>query len=57
MAPALSLASISDHLTVKAGNKPALATLPLLAVLNVGCKYACILQKTTRRAARAAVEI
>ena len=43
----------SDHLTVEARNKPAMTALRLLAVLNVGFKYARIVQETGRRAARA----
>ena len=41
------------HLTVEARNKPAITALRLLAVLNVGFKYARIIQEMRRRAARA----
>ncbi len=47
------LARISHHLTVEARNSPAITVLRLLAVLNVGFKYARISQKMSRRAARA----
>ncbi len=44
---------ISHHLTVEARNRPAITALRLLAVLNVGFKYARIPQKMSRRPARA----
>ena len=47
------LARISHHLTVEARDKPAITALRLLAVLNLGFKYARIVQETGRRAARA----
>ena len=47
------LARISHHLTVEARNRPAIITLRLLAVLNVGFKYARIIQETGRQASRA----
>ncbi len=47
------LARISHHLTVEARNRPAITSLLLLAVLNVGFKYARIIQEMRRRAARA----
>ncbi len=43
----------SRHLTVEARHKPAITALRLLTVLNVGFKYARIIQETRRRAARA----
>ncbi len=49
----LGLTRFSHHLTVEARNKPAITALRLLAVLNVGFKYARIVQETGRRAARA----
>ena len=48
-----SLARISHHLTVEARHRPAITALRLLAVLNVGFKYARIIQQMRRRAARA----
>ena len=48
-----NLARISHQLTVEARNRPAITALRLLAVLNVGFKYACIIQEMRRRAARA----
>ena len=48
-----ALARISHHLTVEARNRPAITALRLLAVLNVGFKYARIPQKMSRRASRA----
>ena len=46
------LARISHHLTAKAGDRPAITWLRLLAVLNVGFKYVHC-SKKARRAARA----
>ena len=39
------LTRISHHLTAEARNRPAITSLRLLAVLNVGFKYARIVQK------------
>ena len=47
------LTRFSHHLTVEARNKLAITSLRLLAVLNVGFKYARISQKMSRRASRA----
>ncbi len=47
-----TLARTSRHLTVEARNRPAITSLRLLAVLNVGFKYARIVHETARRAAR-----
>ena len=47
------LVRFSHHLTVEALNRPAITALRWLAVLNVGFKYARIVQETGRRAARA----
>ena len=47
-----SLARFSCHLTVEARNRPAITTLRLLAVLNVGFKYARIIQEMRHRATR-----
>ena len=48
-----TLARISDQLTVEAHDGPAITSVRLLAVLNVGFKYARIVQETSCRAARA----
>ena len=47
------LARISHQLTVEAHDRPAITSLRLLTVLNVGFKYARIVQVTRRRAVRA----
>ena len=47
------LARISHQLTVEAHHRPAITSSRLLTVLNVGFKYARIVQETGRRAARA----
>ncbi len=47
------LARIAHQLRVEARHRPAITALRLLAVLNVGFKYARITQETGRRAARA----
>ena len=46
-------ARIAHHLTVEARNRPAITALRLLAVLNVGFKYARMIQEMRRRASRA----
>ncbi len=48
-----ALTRISHHLTVEARNTPAITALRLLAVLNVGFKYARTIQEMRRRASRA----
>ena len=47
----VGLTRFSHHLTVEARNRPAITALRLLAVLNVGFKYARIIQAMRRRAA------
>ena len=47
------LARFSHHLTVEVHDRPAITALRLLAVLNVGFKYARIIQEMRRRASRA----
>ena len=42
------LARISHQLTVEARDRPAITSLRLLTVLNVGFKYARIIQETGR---------
>ena len=51
--PRNDLARFSHHLTVEARDRPAITALRLLAVLNVGFKYARIVQEMGRRAAHA----
>ena len=46
-------ARIAHELTREADDRPAITSLRLLAVLNVGFKYARIFQETGRGAARA----
>ncbi len=43
----------SHHLTVEALDRPVMTSLCLLAVLNVGFKYARMVQEAGHRAARA----
>ncbi len=43
-----ALARISHQLTVEARDRPAITSLRLLTVLNVGFKYARIIQETGR---------
>ena len=51
--PVMTLARISRHLTVEARHRPTITALRLLAVLNVGFKYARIVQEMRRRVSRA----
>ena len=48
-----SLTRFSHQLTVEVRHRPAITSLRLLAVRNVGFKYARIPQKMSRRATRA----
>ena len=43
-----AIARISHQLTVEARDRPAITSLRLLTVLNVGFKYARIIQETGR---------